>query len=183
MPAQLFSPLTSKLFGGASLVILIALALMFAWGQAGWRNAQSYKLALEMQQKAMVAAQAAATAKAVAAKIGAENESAALARKADNAENQVADLRAAAVRFGDARRVWSKGAGCSPSGPAAPSPIGPAPDRDGPGADAVVLTRPEYDQLVTNSLRLEKVRRWGEDNIAAKRAIPEVLFGNGDGAE
>ncbi len=178
MLGKLFSPLTSKIFGGASLALLIALALTFAWGKAGWRSSASYELALDVQKKAMVAAQAAAQARAVTAKIAAENESAELARKADNADDQVAELRAAAVRFRDARSVrWARGAGCSPGGAAAPSPVGPTPDRDGPGADAVVLTRPEYDQYVENTLRLEKVRLWGEDNIAAKRAIPEVLFG------
>lgn len=181
MLGKLFSPLTSKIFGGASLALLIALALTFAWGKAGWRSSASYELALDMQKQAMVAAQAAAQARAITAKIAAENESAELARKADNAEDQIAGLRAAAEHFRDARSVrWTKevGGSCVPA--SAPSPVGPAPDRDGPGEDAVVLTRPEYQDLVDNSLRLEQVRLWGESLIVAKRAIPEAEFGKGE---
>lgn len=182
MPFNPFSVLTSKIFAGTSLALTLALALCFMWGRAGWRDAHSYELALDMQQKAMTAAQAAAQARAVTAKIKAENETADLARKADNAEDQIAGLRAAAEHFRDARRVHgsTEGAGCSPSGSASPSPVGPAPDRDGPGEDAVVLTRPEYQDLVDNSLRLEQVRLWGESLIVAKRAIPEAEFGKGE---
>lgn len=181
MLTSLFSPLTSKIFGGASLALLLALAVSFMWGKAGWREAHSYQTALEMQQQAMKAAQAAAQAREVAAHIRAEIETAELARKADHAEDQVAGLRAAAVRLGDARSVrWTKEAGGSCVPASAPSPVGPAPDRDGPGEDAVVLTRPEYQDLVDNSLRLEQVRLWGESLIVAKRAIPDAAFGKGE---
>ena len=181
MLTSLFSPITSKIFGGASLALLLALAVCFMWGKAGWREAHSYQTALGMQQKAMGAAQAAAQARAVAAHIRAELETAELARKADHAEDQVAELRTAAVRFRDARSVrWPQGAGCSPGGAAAPTPAGPAPDRDGPGADAMVLTKPEYDQFVANSVRLEQVRLWGESLTIAKRAIPEEAFGKAE---
>ena len=172
-----FSALTAKIFGGSTVLLALALALTLAWGKAGWRNAKSYETALTMQQAAMEAAQAAAQARAMAAKISAENESAELARKADNAEDQVSDLRAAAVRFADARGVRTEAPRCEPGAAPSPAPIDPAPDRDGPGADAVVLTKPEYDAFVANSLRLEQVRLWGESLIRADRAIPAVEFG------
>lgn len=171
MPFNPFSALTAKIFGGSTVLLAIALALTFAWGKAGWRSADSYELAFKTQKTAMEAAQSAALARAQAANIRAEIETADLARKADYAENEVVDLRAAADRFRDARSLWAQAPRCAPGGPASAAPAGPAPDRDGPGDDAVVLTKPEYEQFVSNSVRLEKVRLWGESLILTKRAV------------
>lgn len=156
-------------------VLAIALALTFAWGKAGWRSADSWQLAHKAQKAAYVAAEQAAAAKAIAARLRTETQYAELARKADHAE--IPDLRAAAAAFADSRRVRTAVACGASSGPAAPTPAGPAPDRDGPGSDGVVLTRPEYDDLVSNSIRLERVRRWGETLITDELAVPEVEFG------
>lgn len=156
-------------------VLAIALALTFVWGKAGWRSADSWQLAHKAQKAAYVAAAQAATAKAIAARLRTETQYAELARKADHAE--IPDLRAAADRFAATRRVRAEATCGASSGPAATAPAGPAPDRDRAGADAVVLTRPEYDDLVSNSIRLERVRQWGETLIAAELAVPEVEFG------
>lgn len=177
MPFNPFSALTAKIFGGASVLLLIALALTYSWGSAGWRTADAYKTAHRLQKEAYVSAQAAARDKALAQTIRTENRYAELARKADHAENQLDTLRDAAARFAASRIVRTEAAGRAPGGPAAPAQTDPSPDRDGPGADAVVLTRPEYDQFVRNSLRLERVRRWGEALTAEKLAIPEADFG------
>lgn len=158
---------------------VIALALACAWlrGNHYQHDRDAWKSAFTTQKSAYVAAEAAASAKAIAAKIRTENQSAELARKADHAETIVDDLRAAADRLAT-RRVRPAATCGAPSGAASPAPAGPSPDRDGLGADAVVLTRPEYDELVSNSLRLERVRRWGESLIAAKLAVPEMEFGD-----
>lgn len=47
---------------------------------------------------------------------------------------------------------------------------------DGPRY-AVVLTKPEYEAFVANTLRLERVRRWGDGLIMEKLALPEAEFG------
>lgn len=178
MPFNPFSALTAKIFGGASVLLLIALALTYSWGSAGWRTADAYKTAHRLQKEAYISAQAAARDKAIAQTIRTENRYAELARKAEHAESQLdTALRDAAARFAAARRVRPEDAGRAPGGSAAPAQGDHAPDRDGPGADAVVLTRPEYDQFVSNSLRLERVRRWAETLIAEKLAIPEAEFG------
>ena len=119
------------------------------------------------------------------AKLDAEQaETARLAREADNASDQILALRSASDRFAGARglsRFCGPAAAQGLAGRSAEdAPLGSPEDRDGPGADAVVLTRPEYDEFVANTLRLERVRRWGETLIEAKRAIPEVEFGKGD---
>lgn len=158
---------------------VLALALAFAWVRGNHYRADRdhWKAAFTAQRAAYEAAEQAAASKAIAARAAAENQSAELARKADHAETIVADLRAGADRFAAAHRMRPAPACSASSGAATPAPDGPAPDRDGPGSDAVVLTRPEYDQFVANSIRLEQVRQWGESLIQAGSAIPEIEFG------
>lgn len=178
MPFNPFGPLMAKIFGGASVLLLVALALTFSWGKAGWRTADSYKLAHRLQKEAYVSAQAAARDKELAQHIRTENRYAAMARKADNAESKLdTALLDAAARFAAARGVRAEAPRCAPGRSPAPGQGDPAPDRDGPGADAVVLTKPEYDAFVSNTLRLERVRRWGDGLIMEKLALPEAEFG------
>lgn len=174
--------LVAKVLGGLSLGLALALAASVIWGQAGWRTAESYKLAHRLQKEAYQSAQAAARNKALAQRIRTENRYAELSRQADYAENQVADLRAAADRFGRLRAQAARGA---PGRSLATAPGYPAQDRDRPGENAlaepgVLLTKPEYDELVANTLRLERVRRWGETLIQGGLALPEVEFGKND---
>ena len=171
--------LVAKVLGGLSLGLALALAFTVVWGRAGWRTAESYQLAHRLQKEAYQSAQAAARNKALAQRIRTENRYAELSRQADYAENQVADLRAAADRFGRLRAQAARGA---PGRSLATAPGYPAQDRDRPGENAlaepgVLLTKPEYDELVANTLRLERVRRWGETLIQDGLALPEVEFG------
>ena len=174
--------LVAKVLGGLSLGLALALAFTVIWGRAGWRTAESYQLAHRLQKEAYQSAQAAARNKALAQRIRTENRYAELSRQADYAENQVADLRAAADRFGRLRAQAARGA---PGGTLAAAPGNPAQDRDRPGENAlaspgILLTKPEYDELVANTLRLERVRRWGETLIQGGLALPEVEFGKND---
>ena len=171
--------LVAKVLGGLSLGLALALAFTVIWGRAGWRTAESYQLAHRLQKEAYQSAQSAARNKALAQRIRTENRYAELSRQADYAENQVADLRAAADRFGRLRAQAARGAS---GGTPAAAPRDPAQDRDRPGENAlaepgILLTKPEYDELVTNTLRLERVRRWGETLIQDGLALPEVEFG------
>lgn len=97
------------------------------------------------------------------------------AKDADHANAEIDRLQSAADRFAGMRRQGS--AACRvASSPTGTGEGGPAPDRDGPGADAILLTKPEYDQFVANSLRLERVRQWGEALVKDGLAVPAVGF-------
>lgn len=144
----------------------------------GWAKEQ---VARQTDREAYAAAQVEAQRLAAEAKAKTEAQYADLARRADNAENETAGLRSTAGRFAAARSLSgackpAAAGGASSQAPAAPEG-GPSPDRDGPRAYAVVLTRPEYDQLIDNSIRLDRVRQWGESLIKADLALPEPAFG------
>lgn len=99
------------------------------------------------------------------------------ARRADHAEQEIDDLRAAARRYAERVRVQDPRARRSDPGSAAET--GSSPDRDGPGDDAelygVFVSRNDFDILVENSLRLERVWRWGNELIDLDRAAPVDL--------
>lgn len=184
LPFGLQAPaaLVAKVLGGLALGLALALAFTVVWGRAGWRTAESYQLAHRLQKEAYQSAQAAARNKELAQRIRTENRYAELSRQADYAENQVADLRAAADRFG---RLRAGAARCTPGRSLATAPGYPATDRDRPSENAladpgILLTKPEYDELVANTLRLERVRRWGETLIQDGLALPEAEFGKHD---
>lgn len=161
------------------LLALVALALSAFWLRGNhYRDARDqWRTTASTQADATRAAMAAAAQRAEAARLETERRYAAHARKADHEEPPaLADLRASAARYGDAHRLRTE-ANCGlPGSPAASAEAGPAPDRDGPGADplaqygvaeTVAVPRSRYNELVDNTLRLERVRVWGEGLIAA----------------
>lgn len=162
------------------LVGLLTIALIVAWlrGNHYRDNRNEWRDVAQLQRKAVTAAEKAAAARAEAVRIETENRYAEQARKADREEPaSVVDQRAAADRYGDAHAGVRAPVHCGPSGgPAATAANGTAPDRDGPGADAVerfadeqtvTIPRTAFDQLRDNTLRLERVRIWGEELISA----------------
>lgn len=165
---------TSRL--GLGLIAALALGLLWLRGDHYRSDRDAWRSAFTAQKAATVAAQAEARAKAEAQRIATENRFANHARRADHVSQDLRDLRAGADRFATGR-VWTPGASGAPGGPGAPAQGDPAPGGDRSGATAVVLTRPEYEQFVANTLRLEQVRRWGEALILDGLAIPEVQFG------
>lgn len=177
MPFNPFSALTSKIFAGTSLALLLALAFAFMWGKAGWRDAASYKLAAETLKKSYVAAQAAAEAeqKAYYASISARVSD--KARIADH-ENQIKQDRARIASDSYALRMRIN-ALCVPGQTSVGAEDRPPEDRDGPGAktEYVAVTKNDFDLMVANSVRLEEVRRWGDSLIADGLAIPDTAFG------
>lgn len=154
-------------------IILIALVagLWLRGNLLGADRDKWRKVALD-QQTAFNHAAIEAAQKAEADRIATEAKSASNARKADNViPPSVTHQRAAADRYADAHRLRPE-ADCRLSGPAgAPPANGAAPDRDGPGPDAVVIPRADFEQLRDNTLRLERVRLWGESEIEAGRAM------------
>jgi len=140
----------------------------------GWRPRA---LVAEASMVRMIAASAQAAALAEANRIATEAASAAHARKADREIPPIVMAqRAAADHYADGRRLHPAPAG-HPTGPTAtPDPADPAPDYNGPGADAVVIPRAHFDQLRDNTLRLERIRLWGEREIEAGRAAKVEQF-------
>lgn len=167
------------------LVGLLTIALIAAWlrGNHYRDNRNEWRDVAQLQRKAVTAAEKAAAARAEAVRIETENRYAEQARKADREEPaSVVDQRAAADRYGDAHAGVRAPVHCGPSGgPAATAANGAAPDRDGPGADAlagyVTIPRVKYDQFRDNTLRLERVRIWGEGLIADGLAVPSEELG------
>lgn len=163
--------------GGLFAVLIIALVGAWMRGNHYRDNRNEWRDVAQLQRKAVTAAEKAAAARAEAARIETENRYAELARKADREEPvPVADQRAAADRYADAHASVRTPVHCGPSsGPATAAANGSAPDRDGPGTDAlagyVTIPRAKYDQLRDNTLRLERVRIWGEGLIADGLAV------------
>lgn len=167
----------------AALCVVLAASTVWFWHgkgkaqadaaiqRAGWVAEVKLRIG---DQKRYRDAQAEAERLAVAAKAKTEARYAELAKDADNAKLET--LRAASDRFAISRRRFVRpeqpATAVSTTGAtAAPAESDPAPDRDGPGAETVLLTRPEYDQFVSNTLRLEAVRRWGETLVAEGLAV------------
>lgn len=161
------------------LIGLLVIALIAAWlrGNHYRDNRNEWRDVAQLQRKAVTAAEKAAAARAEAARIETENRYAEQARKADREEPApVADQRAAADRYADAHAGVRAPVHCGPSGgPATTTANGAAPDRDGPSADAlagyVTIPRAKYDQFRDNTLRLERVRIWGDGLIADGLAV------------
>jgi len=172
-----------------ALVVCVALAIaclsLWLWGRARHAAADRWEAKALAERdnhratKANVrAAQEAAAVASRKARLATEAQFRQLAERADHAEQDLAAARAAADRFADARRVQvgaGGAAGGTPGNPGASGQDRPPEDRDGPGADAVVLTRSEFDQLAGNTLRLEQVRRWGQSLIDAGMAEGQGL--------
>lgn len=176
MIGNLFSALAAKIYAGVAVA-----ALTFAAVQTvrieGFLFIEGYKEEVSRLQgeiASILAAQTVAAEKAETQRVATENKTAELARRADYAERELDTMRDAADRFRRTRSVRTfAGASC---GPAAAAPLGAPEDSDGQGADGVVLTRNEWEQYVATTLRLERVRRWGESLVQAGLAVPEVEF-------
>lgn len=186
MISNIFAPIGARIFGAVSLALLLTSIGLAIWGNAGWNRAADWQARSEVeasnhrQTKANYRlAQAAATERQKALRQAEARKSYEIAERLDHANAEIDRLRGLAGRFGDARSLQACRAIASGASDR-PVPIGedqPAPHRDGPGADAVVLTRPEFDELVDNTLRLERVRQWGQSLITEGLAIPAAEFG------
>lgn len=164
-----------------TVVMLIVAALW--WRGNHYRDARDlWRTTAQTQADATRTAMAAAAIRAETARLETERRYAAHARKADHEEPPaVVDLRTSARRYADAHRLRGKAtADCRlPGSTAASAEASAAPDRDGPGADAlddgatemIAIPRAHFDQLRDNTLRLDRVRVWGEGLIADGLAV------------
>lgn len=153
-------------------LLIILVAVLWLRGNILGADRDKWRKAAQDQQTAFTKTSVEAALKAEADRVATEVKSATNARKADNAIPPSVTLqRAAADRYADAHRLRPE-TDCRLSGqPDAPPANGTAPARDGPGPDAVVIPRAHFDQLRDNTLRLERVRQWGESEIEAGRAV------------
>lgn len=182
MLGNLFASPLTKAAGGIILALALACAGLWLWGRAGHAAADRWEakaIAERDNHRAtkanVLTAQAKAADAARAARLSTEDHYRRLSERADHAEEDLADTRAAAARYADAHRlpVGPGGAAGSPASHArATGQADLAARGDGPGADAVVLGRSEFDQFVSNTLRLERVRRWGQSLITEGLAVP-----------
>lgn len=91
--------------------------------------------------------------------------------RVDNAEQELTHYRALAERYARANRVRKPSAGTAggnagATGPASAGDLASGDNRSG-GATDVVISRPDFDTLVDNSIRLKSANKWGNDLVAA----------------
>lgn len=181
MLGKLFAAPIAKAAGALILALALACASLWLWGRAGHASADRWEAKAITERdnhrvtKANVqAAQAQAASAARAARLATEEQSRRLAERADHAEDDLAAARAAAARYADAHRLPVRSGSATAGVPGHAGAAGQADSSSsghGSRADAVVLDRGEFDQLIDNALRLERVRRWGEELITNGLAV------------
>lgn len=178
LPFNPFSALTSKIFGGAAIALALVAGVQTIRANHYEHSRDEWKQAHAAQKAAYEAAQDAARAKAIAAKIEQETRYADLARQSRQSA-RAADFRRDARRFADAQRVRTKAVEGAAGGTASPGEDSPAPVDNGPGdrSEYVWLRRDQFDAFVENTDRLIQVKEWGDRLIADGLAVPEPEFG------
>jgi hypothetical protein len=160
------------------------LGRLWRWGRAGHAAADRWEAKAMTDRdnhranKANVSAARAAAAEAArAARIATEEQSRRLPKGPTMLNKTSQTLALLLPPYADARRL-PVGAGTAAGGSASVAGAAGQADAatrgDGPSADAVVLDRCIFDQLVSSTLRLEQVRRWGHLLIDAGLAQPAV---------
>lgn len=158
----------------------LCVALGLAWWQSGradqWKAHSKVEAANHRQTKEKYrTAQAEAKAKAVTARLETERRFAALAKDADDANEDADRWRAAARRYADAGGLPVQGraaAGSTSGGSGTTRPDRPTSGDDGPGQPPVVLSRADFDTLTVNTDRLLRLHDLGQQWIAAGLAVP-----------
>lgn len=153
----------------------LAAVIALLWGAMQWGQAKDWRQRATTAQDDLARAKAssiAAGAQAEDNRIKTEAASATHARNTDHAEpTPITDHRAAADRWAAANRLRPAQSCNLPSSPDKAGQDSATPHRDGPGPDAVVIPLAKYNELRDNTLRLERVRIWGEEEIEAGRAV------------
>lgn len=170
-----FAPIVTKLLGSLSLALLLVVAGM--WWRIGHLESDNKALATRLieQRAEFVAKSEEAARKALAAKQATEARYRTLAQETDHeAETALADARSRADLY--AKRMSPK-AFCVPSsGTSSPSGGGgpESPDRSGEDAGMVALSRPDFDTLIENTIRLNEAQRWALS--LNQEPVPAVEF-------
>lgn len=147
-------------------VALVASLAISCWlwngRQEARANAAKWETAFSDQKLAYERASKEAAALAIAQVKAVESKSAQIAKDNANEERALrAELGARAAANADRMRADKY---CSRLAATAPQD-NPAPVDPGPGADAVILSRPDYDLMVENTIRLKAVHAWGQDAL------------------
>lgn len=175
MPFNPFSALTSKIFGGSSLALLMALALSHCSDKRHTAQRDEARATIaKMEQASEQARQA-----QIAVNLATEARYRAEAEKTD-AEHQkeLALARSASDHYARAHGLRAYCAGGSDQALAPAEDNAPqGGDRPGAPANVVVVQRNDYDLLVDNSLRLKAVHDWGQSLVKEGLAVPEPGFG------
>lgn len=137
-------------------VLVVALALTYAWGSAGWRKADQHKTAHEQTIRDYKTAQEQAQKKfdAQIAEFQAQNRR--LNNEIDRKANDVAIVYRDRVI-----RLPAAPAQCAAGGSDMPA-TGAAQRGDSPSGDSVLLTRSDALICADNTARLLQVKEWGE---------------------
>lgn len=148
-----------------TLAIVAILAAVHFWNadRASTERADNLALQLDTQRHAYAEAQRQAAILARAAREAQERRYKETADEADKqADGLRADLRDAGARYAAANGLRSRAcpAGGAPGGTLAAAEGDSAESSNGPGADAVVLSRDDFDILNENTARLIAVREW-----------------------
>lgn len=158
---NLFSPIFAKVFGALSIALALGLTVQTLRANHFHADRDRWHAAFDAQKAAYEAAQQEATAKAIAAKLATEARYRAEAEKTDN-EYQTALARAQRASDAYAARMRAKASGGAPGRTPSPAPRDGPESPDRPCADAVVVTRDDFDILVENSVRLEAAHEWAK---------------------
>jgi hypothetical protein len=144
-----------------ALLVILPLCLALAW--------QTYQVSRwkgrSLEKDAIISNMQLASEQARAAQLALNQATEAkyrtLAEIADHAhEKELSDARSRAADYAgrNGLRSYCQGS-AGQAGSPAESPV--APSDNGPGADAIVLNRNDFDQLVENTLRLKAAHDWG----------------------
>lgn len=157
MIAKLFSPLIAKILGGLLIATLLFGGVQ-TWRAGYWKQVATV---LRLDLDKIKLAQTIAGERAVAAKAAEEARTRLNSERTDSAhQTELARLRALADRYANANRVRSKAPGGASSGAPAPTNNHSPQGADGPGTDAVVLDRDDFDIMVENTARLKAAHDW-----------------------
>lgn len=165
----------TQILGATSIGLLIAAAGLGLVARVEHERAERWQLQAGVEAKNhrqtkadYAAAQALAAEKARATRIATEQRYAALAKDADDANQDAADWRAAAHRYADAGGLPvgpRSAAGGEGGGAGTGATVVAAPGTDGRGEAPVVLSRADFDVLTENTERLIRAHAWGEQLI------------------
>lgn len=166
-----FSVLTSKIFAGLSLVLLLALGAQTLRASHYAQKAEQCEIGRKTDRAAYVQAQKDAEARAIADKQAREARSREQAERTDD-DYQTALARAR--RAADAYRLRGQAAGR-----ASGKPAGPADDHgpelpSGGTEDAVTVTRHDFDVMIENSVKIRQAWEWAK--TLNQEPIPDPAF-------
>lgn len=172
MPFNPFSALTSKIFGGLSLVLLAAcLGLWLRGNHYEHKYEQAHQTVAELKAASKLAEAAQARTNRTW-----QVETASLTKRTEHAEQALDEMRDAAARYkrlASVRNLRDRTCGAAPATPDSSTPFG-----DGLPDDAVYVTNEDYDLFVRIAQERWDTYEWSQRARAAGKMITEVEYAN-----